>query len=423
MRRATIFKTRFGAPRTMSPVARYLGALGERDFRRLFFGATASSLGDGMSLVAMAWLVVDRPNGTTQLGVLMVLYTAPVVVGGWLAGLLLDRFDRRHVIAVDSLIRGTAFASVPMAMVFGVRADWQIFAVAAIYGLLKMIPLAGLPSAIPDLVSDAHLDAANALEGLSYGIAGIMGPAAAGLLIGLVGAANVMLADALSYFLFAGMAVAVRRPLLAKTGYAGSRASLPVVLKFLATDAPIAATTLAFMAFNVAEGMLLVTGPWLAREKLGGAAALGLLLSALSAGELAGAAAAGAWSPRRPLLGIGGVELFAGAGFAFVLASLKPAVAAGYLIVGFFSAPMTVWAQSMRMRRLPPDYRGRAFATLRTLMQATPPLGAAMAAQLLAGKQLSLTVQGMVLLVVLPALAVAALGVTTPRNHGIRAKW
>ncbi|MEV1001487.1 hypothetical protein [Nonomuraea sp. NPDC050202] len=46
-------------------------------------------------------------------------------------------------------------------------------------------------------------------------------------------------------------------------------------------------------------------------------------------------------------------------------------VAAGYLVLGMFSAPMTVWAQSLRMARIPAPLFGRGFAVLRTLMQAT----------------------------------------------------
>jgi hypothetical protein len=56
----------------------------------------------------------------------------------------------------------------------------------------------------------------------------------------------------------------------------------------------IIATTMAFMAFNIAEGMLLITAPWLAKHELpGGAGTLGALLAATAAGEFVGAAIAG----------------------------------------------------------------------------------------------------------------------------------
>jgi hypothetical protein len=162
------------------------------------------------------------------------------------------------------------------------------------------------------------------------------------------------------------------------------------------------------MAFNIAEGMLLVAGPWLAKTQLpGGPQTLGLLLAALSAGEAAGAAAAGARRPRtNPLTAIAIAQIVAATGFLAVLAAPHTlGVAAGFLVIGLFSAPMTVWAQSLRMERIPGPLRGRAFATLRTLMQATPPIGAALATPILQTGRLGLAALAMTLLSAAPALA------------------
>ena len=62
-----------------------------------------------------------------------------------------------------------------------------IDAVAAVYGLLKMISLAGFPALIPQLVDDGQLSRANALEGASYGLASLTGAGLAGLVIGAFG--------------------------------------------------------------------------------------------------------------------------------------------------------------------------------------------------------------------------------------------
>ena len=65
---------------------------------------------------------------------------------------------------------------------------------------------------------------------------------------------------------------------------------------------------------------------------------------------------------------------------------------------------MTVWAQSLRMRRIPAALHGRAFATLRTLMQATPPLGTALVTPLLVHADLTGAVLAMAVLAGLPGL-------------------
>ncbi|GAA3515014.1 MFS transporter [Actinocatenispora rupis] len=387
-------------------MGQYLDTLRTKDFRRLWLGATVSTLGDGMTYVALAWLVAARPGGTAQLGLLGVCYTAPVLVGGWAVGPLLDRFDKRTVLVADSVVRALAVASVPVAAALAAVPGWLPFAVAAVYGALKMVPLAGFPASIPYLVDDSHLEAANALESFGFSVAGVVGPAAAGLLVGWIGAPNVLLADSVSFLVFASAAALVR-PLRPRRDPARPYGSLRV----LARDRVIVTTTLAFMAFNVAEGMLLVTAPWLAVHRLGGATALGVLLALLAAGELVGAAVAGHRRPsHRRVLGIGIVQAAGALGFLAVLAGAPPLVGAGFLAVGGFGAAMTVWAQALRMRRIPAELHGRAFALLRTLMQATPPLGAVLVTPLLVHAQQGAAALVMATVAGVPAMLLVAAG-------------
>ncbi|MFD1932518.1 MULTISPECIES: MFS transporter [Nonomuraea] len=412
-----------------SRLGAYRRALSGRDFRLLWLGSSLSLVGDGMTFVALTWLVLSQPGGTGRLGLLTVCYTLPVFVGGLIAGPVLDRFDKRHVLAVDSVVRGAAMASIPIAAAVGEVPAVLPFVVAGVYGLFKMVPLAGFPSAIPDLVEPEDLDAANALESLAFSLAGMVGPALGGLLIAGLGSEAVLAFDALSYAVFALTALAVRRPLAPdspsvpantagpppaderRTGGDAHGPGVRLRIGTLLRDRVLVGTTLAFMAFNVAAGMLLVVGPWLAKTQLaGGAQTLGVLLAALSAGELAGAAAAGAWTPRsRPVRTIALVQLVAATGFLLVFTSPHTiGVAAGFLVIGLFSAPMTVWAQSLRMARIPAPLRGRGFSILRTLMQATPPIGAALVTPLLGSGRLGTAAIAMALIAALPAVLLLA---------------
>ncbi|MFF7726713.1 MFS transporter [Streptomyces sp. NPDC008001] len=375
-------------------------------FGRLWLGASVSLLGDGMTFLALAWLVLDE-GGTGRLGLLGVCFTAPVVVGGLLVGPLLDRFDKRVLLIADSVFRAGCVASVPLAAALGGVPAWLPFLVAVVYGLLKMVPLAGFPAAIPQLVADRDLDAANALESLSFSVASVVGPAAAGVLVGTIGAPRVLLVDAASYLVFAALVATVRRPLSPPPRPARQERAPRVSLRAVARDRVIVSTTAAFMLFNIADGMLLlVTGPWLAKNELhGGASVLGALTAALAAGEFAGAALAGGRPGPASVRRIGLFQTGAALAFLAVLGAPEAlVVGAGFFTVGLLSAPMTVWAQSLRMRRIPPELHGRAFAALRTLMTGTAPLGAAVAAPLLAGGRLGAAAVTMACCAGLPGL-------------------
>lgn len=387
-------------------MSRYLLALRSREFGLLWFGATVSTLGDGMTLVALVWLVLERTGSALDVGWLTFAYAAPVVIGGLAAGVLLDRFDPRLVMAVDSLGRGVLMASVPVLEAAGGVPTWWLYVVAAGYGLLKMVPLAGVPALIPALLDDAALTTANALESISYGVGGIMGPALAGVLIALVGPAAVIGIDAVTYFVFFG-SLLLMRPIhrtaasgpvasAATANDPGTRAGrgarpgagLREAARVILASPAIVATTLMFMAANVGEGIFAVVMPLYAVTVLGGTATeYGVLLGVFSVGILAGSLIVGAVrTPTRLGRAIAAAQALAGVVLLGYLArpDLLPALALAGAF-GLAGSPLTIWAQTLRMRLIPPELRGRVFAILRTLMQSTAPAGGVVAGVLVAG--------------------------------------
>ncbi|HYN68650.1 MAG TPA: MFS transporter [Candidatus Eisenbacteria bacterium] len=420
---------------------RYLQLLRKREFALLWGGATVSALGDGMSFVALVWLVIERGGTSADVGWLAAVYTAPVVIGGLAAGVILDRFDPRRVLAVDNAIRGLAVASVPVAAALGVLTTAQLFVVAAIFGLLFMTSAAGIPTLIPRLVEREDLTTANAMESLSYGIAGLVGPTVAGLVIAGLGAPIVLALDAATYGIFVIFLLAMRRerapgtveseaapaeptvvpvePLgpiepgavAAEPGVAPvaarSGGGLGPALRFVLGAPAILAITVMYMTLNISGGIMAVLAPIYARDVLGGGATTyGLLLSALTAGELFGLLVIGAISWRWPL----GRSIAGAIVISALISSLllfRPALLPMLVILaawGISESSLTPWAQTIRMRLIPPELRGRVFALLRTLMQSTRPLGAIVAGYLLSNGDVTPALVAIVLLLGIPGV-------------------
>jgi MFS family permease len=349
-------------------------------FRDFWVAFTFSSVGDMMTKTALVWYVFERSRSAVEVGLLLLAYAGPVAIGGLFAGYLLDRFDRRTTMLVDSLVRGVVVISIPIAAAAGHLMLWHVYLVAAVYGFLFMISLAGAPSVIPSLVRDDQLTAANSLETLTFTVSGVAGPAIAGLLITAIGTPYVLVVDGVSYFLFAAVLARVRlleEPAPAGTGQPPPSRGLMDAVRLLLRSPVLLSTTIMFMSFNAGEGFLQV---WLpvqadAMNAAHGAALYGVLLTVLAAGETIGALSAASVTGTRPegqLICL--AQILAGLGLALALVgsviwSLVPAL----FLCGFFSAPMTAWAQTLRMRIIPPPLRGRSFALLRTLMQASGP--------------------------------------------------
>jgi len=318
-------------------VNRYRELLEVPGFRRLWLGSTASALGDGATWIAFGWLVYEETGSPAKVGLLVFAYGAPVVVGGLVTGPLLDRFGAVRVMRVDSLVRGAIMLVIPIFAATTTAPLWLVYAVAAVYGLLKMVPLAGVPTLIPSLARPDQLDTANALESLSYGISGVVGPLLAGALIAAVGATNVLVLDAATFFLFAACLVGLRDP---RSG--GGSASLDIRegLRFLRANPAVSTTTWMFASFNLGVGVLLVVLPFYATTVLdGGVGLYATLTSALVAGDLIGSFVVGSIGWRLPL-GRSIAAAQTAVGVAFVPLLLEPGRSATVAIL-FLSGLLT----------------------------------------------------------------------------------
>lgn len=348
-----------------------------------------------MTRVALVWIVYSMTGSSEALGVLLLLYTGPVVVGGFLAGSLLDRFDRRVVIICDNLIRGAAVAGVPLLNALHLLSLWEVYAVASVYGFFYMITLAGGPSIVPDLVPQENLATANSLETLAFTISGVVGPPVAGLLILQFGAPNVMIIDATSYAVFVLAMTRVTLPPRSGVVVRSAESTKAVqqsyrmkdVLQLVVSNKILLSITLMFMAFNVGEGFLSVLLPILSTTFFSGGAGLyGILLGLLALGEIAGAVMGGSLTSSRFSLGrlICVTQGLSGASVGLLLLGRNLWITAtGLILLGVFSSPLTIWAQTLRMKIIPERMRGRTFALLRTLMQGSSPSGSVIAGYLL----------------------------------------
>jgi MFS family permease len=369
-------------------VGAYLRALRNRPFARLWAGSTISSVGDALTWVALVWTVYAISGSARTVSLLVVTYTAPVIVGGLVMGPILDRFDRRRTLMVVNTFLGLVVAAVPLLHHVGRLQTWHLFVVAGLYGLLKMANLAGVPAMVPSFVPPEDLNTANALESIGFWLSDVGGPALAGLLIGIVGGQNVLAVDAASYAVFVAFLASLPRVARVAPEARTTPGGLRPAVRFVLRTPAILAITLMFMAFNVGEGMLFVLLPVHARTDLGGSASTyGALLSAFALAALVGSSVVGGVWWRRPLgRSIAAAQALAGVALLGLAASPGLAGTLAVLAVaGFLSSPLTIWAQTIRMRLIPEELRGRVFGLLRTAMQSTPPIGAAVAGVLLGG--------------------------------------
>jgi MFS family permease len=176
------------------------GVLANRDFAKLFAGEIVSLIGTQITIFALPLVAILTLRATVlQVGVLIALRMAPVIVVALFAGVWLDRSRRRPVLIACSLSCAVLIGLVPLGSATGFLSLPLLYVVAVLVGGLNVVFDIGALSYVPNLVEPRHLAEANSKIAASNAVAGISGPAIAGFLVGLVTAPITMSADAISY--------------------------------------------------------------------------------------------------------------------------------------------------------------------------------------------------------------------------------
>ena len=116
------------APRTQVTLPRGLRALRHRDFRWFFTGQGVSQIGSWLQMIATSWLVYHLSGSTFLLGVSAFAQQIPFLLLAPLAGVFVDRFDRRRLLIVDELHRRAAGAAMFTVVALGVVQPWHLIA-------------------------------------------------------------------------------------------------------------------------------------------------------------------------------------------------------------------------------------------------------------------------------------------------------
>ena len=341
-----------------------------RDFRLLFAGETISVIGDHFHFVALAWLTLQLTGSGLALGSVLMVAAIPRAIFMLLGGALSDRFSPRSLMLYSNAARAVVVGIVATLVLTGRAELWQLYIMGGIFGVVDALFYPAISSILPMLVDDPTLPPANALMQGSQQLAGLIGPALAGVVVAVAHTGPAFAIDAVS-FAVATIAILLvmggRRPVKPKDANGANPslvASVGAGLGYVWSDPAVRSLILLIAAFNFAfNGTLLVGLPFLADHVLGGGSAtFGILLSAYGGGAVAGAALAG---KRVPRLGTLVLVIAIGMGVALGLIGVAPNIPTAFAMLaaigigaGFLNVHIISWLQS----RTTEEMRGRVMS-------------------------------------------------------------
>lgn len=382
------------------------GVWKDRDFVRLWVGQTTSQLGSQVTLVASPLVaIVYLHVGPSQMGLLGALGRLPFLLY-IVAGVFVDRSQRRPVVIRTDLLRGLLLLTIPLAAAFGVLSFWLLATVTVVVMALTVWFDIAYMSYVPGLVQRGNLMQANTIMESSRSGAQVVGPSVGGVLVQVLNAPTALVLDAASYFasgfavwrIRAPEVVAAEEPSSAATGgpadgpaptpRLGARlrsvgGSIHEGLAFVGGHRILRPLAVAIGINNLAWAAELTLYVLFMRRGLGLSPALiGITLAATGPGALLGSMLAGRTARRFGLSGaiIGGLGLFAGSALLIPFAPHAPA--AGVPVLMLAAVGMAAGGQicavnvlTTRQTITPDRLLGRVNASFRFVALGVSPLG------------------------------------------------
>jgi MFS family permease len=183
--------------------------LAHREFRLLFFGQTASTLGDRLVAVALA-LYVTQVGSPTDVGIVLAAHTLPLVAFLLLGGVWADRLPRQRLMLLTDLVRGALHALLAALILAGTAPIWLIVVIEALFGSAEAFFRPAYTGVIPQTVPEELLQPAKAATGMVETLAGFAGPAVATALVFGIGAGWAFAVDAATFVISALFVVRMR---------------------------------------------------------------------------------------------------------------------------------------------------------------------------------------------------------------------
>ncbi|HEU5438614.1 MAG TPA: MFS transporter [Ktedonobacterales bacterium] len=372
----------------------------DRDFTKLWAGQTVSTFGSHITETAIPLAALLLLAATPlQMGALVALEAAPVLLVGLLAGVWVDRLPRRPLLIAADLGRAALLLAIPAAYAMGRLSIGLLFAVVFMAGILTVLGEVAGQAYLPALLPAERLVEANGALGTGSSLAEIGGPSVAGALVQTIGAPFAILFDAASFVFSAVSLRLIVRPEQRATSSAdpaatsegkrtsGIRAEMAEGLRLVVRHPilrALAGSMGTFEFFGNFIGALYVL--YLIRGLHLAPAAVGILVGMGGVSALAGSLLAERIVRR---LGLGPTLIVSLASYGLLGAVIPLAggppllvfalLGAAQLFGDAFIAVHLIAQVSLRQAAIPARLLGRANASMRVLERGVGPIGALLA--------------------------------------------
>jgi len=265
-------------------------ALGAINFRIFIFGQSVSLVGTWMQRLAMSWLVLRLTSSATGLGLVELSNQAPILVTGFFAGSILDRYDMKKILIITQSLCMVQALSLAFLDFTGIIRYSQVLFLSFFLGLVTSIDLPARQSCVVRMLDRPdQLNSALTINSAVFNLARLIGPAFAGFALQAVGETMCFFLNGISYiaviFSLTRLKIKKIEVPVRQSGWKSFREGLDYTMKFVALKRILLTSALFFFLCFPFTTLL----PYFAKNVFNSdASILGFFLGSVGLGAICG---------------------------------------------------------------------------------------------------------------------------------------
>ncbi|MEZ0395304.1 MAG: MFS transporter [Anaerolineales bacterium] len=351
-------------------------------FLIVWAGQIISILASGMSGFALTIWMFQQTRSATAMGLMQVCYILPFLLLSPLAGVMVDRYNRKLMMMVSDLTAVTATTGILILQALGVLEYWHLYVAAVIFGLGNTFQWPAYSAAISTMIPKEQYGRANGLMSLMEAGPGVLSPILAGALLPLIGLTGLLTIDVATFFIAIGALLIVHVPQPEKT-VEGQKESgnlwreAAYGFTYIFRRPSLLGLQMVFFFGNLFSGMAwTVFAPMILLRTHDNSLVLGSVNSAAAIGAVVGGLVMSAWGGfKKRTHGVLGGWIVVGIFTALFGFGLGPAWWIPVIVLHEMIGPLINTSnQSIWQAKVAPDIQGRVFSARRLIAWFTNPI-------------------------------------------------
>jgi len=348
----------------------------------IWFGQIVSVLASAMSQFGLTIWMYEQTQSALAMGLMQVFFITPFLLISPLAGVWVDRYDRKLMMMVSDMAAGVATAIILIFMALGWLQFWHLYFASAIYGLGMAFQWPAYSAAITTMIPKERLSRANGMMSLMEAGPGVFAPILAGALLPIVKLTGLLFFDVATFLLAIGalMLVHIPSPRRTEEGQAaqgGIWKEAAYGFTYIFKRPSLLGLQLTFFAGNLFSGIAFaVFAPMILARTDSNSLLFGSVQTAGAIGAVVGGVIMSVWSGfKKRTHGVLGGWIWSGLGLAIVgLTGGLPIWIVGTILAALAGPLVNSSNQAIWQSKVAPDLQGRVFSARRLIAWFTNPI-------------------------------------------------